>query len=208
MVWLVALIFAGVVVYGFIDTGQAFRVGGAVQVWSGILLKDASVMPPVMQWVPLLSALMLAFSQFAPEMASKRLKLTLHLPLAETKIMSAMLCYGLAVLVVVYLLAYIVLLTGLSLYYPSEVLMLAFLKSIPWFLGGLAGYLLASWICLEPVWRRRICNSVIAAACLSLFFIDAISGAYVPLLPWLAAIIVSGFSFPFYSACRFKEGRQ
>ena len=208
VIWLAGIIFTGMIIYSFIDMGQAFRVGGAVTTWSNVLLKDASILPSAIRWAPLLAALLLAFSQFVPEMVNKRLKLTLHLPLPETNIMSSMLCYGVAVLLALYLFVYAILLTGLAVYYPYEILMMMTAKSLPWFLGGLAGYLLAAWVCLEPVWRQRICNSFIAICALSLFFLDAPSGAYLPLLGWLAAIALAAFGFPFYSASHFKEGKQ
>jgi len=205
---LIGAIFAGIIIYSFINTGQTFRIGGSVQAWADIILKDAPVFPSIIQWLPLLTALLLAFAQFVPEMTNKRLKLSLHLPMPETKIISTMLCYGLVILVIIYLITYIILITGLSFYYPQEIRILAFWKSLPWFIAGLTGYLLATWICLEPVWSQRIYNAFISICILALFFIRAQSGAYLPLLYVLAIIVIIGFGLPFYSATRFKEGKQ
>lgn len=205
---LIGAVFAGIIIYSFINTGQAFRIGGAVQVWADIILKDASIFPSVMQWLPVLTGLLLAFAQFVPEITDKRLKLSLHLPMSEAKIVSAILCYGLMVLVLTYLITYGILMTGLSFYYPTEIKMIAFWKSLPWFLAGLTGYLLGTWICLEPVWRQRIYNAFISACVLALFFINAQSGAYMPLIPVLVIITIICFGLPFYSTARFKEGKQ
>lgn len=208
LIFLIGIIFAGAIIYTFINIGQTFRVEGSVQAWADIILKDAPVFPLILQWLPLLAALSVSFAQFIPEIMNKRLKLTLHLPMPETKIISIMLLYGLLMLVIAYLLTYAVLMSGLSFYYPSEIKVAAFEKSLPWFAAGIAGYLLAAWVCLEPVWKQRICNAFISVCILSLFFIKALSGAYFTLLPFLLIIIIVCYGMPFYSTARFKEGKQ
>ena len=208
LVLLISIIFVGIVIYTFINIGQAFRVDGAVQVWGGIILKDASIFPSILQWLPVLVAVALSFAQFVPEISSKKLKLTLHLPMAETKIVSAMLYYGLCVLLAIYLLTYIALMLGLSFYFPHEIRIMAFWASLPWFAAGIVGYLLGAWVCLEPVLRQRICNGIISVCILSLFFIRAQSGSHLPLLPFLLIILIIAYGAPFYSAARFKEGKQ
>lgn len=208
MVYLSAVIFICIIIYSLINTAQVFRLEGAVQAWSGAILKDAPVLPPFVQWAPFLTALMMAFMQFVPEMNNKRLKLTLHLPRPESRIMSAMLSYGLSVLTVIFLITYIILMILFSIYYPAEILKLVLWKSLPWFLGGLTSYLLAAWICIEPVWRQRIFNTIISVCLLSIFAISAQSGAYIPMFIILIVAALVSFTFPFYSAIRFKEGWQ
>lgn len=208
IILLIGVVFAGIIIYTFINTQQAFRIGGAVQVWADIIIKDALVLPYIIKWIPLLAALLLAISQFAPEMVDKRLKLSLHLPIPDTQIITAMLCYGLLVLLGIYAITYVVLAVGLSLYYPIEIEIQAFWKSLPWFIAGFTGYLLASWVCLEPVWRQRISNAFISICILALYFIGVQSGAYIPLLPVLIVILIVCFGLPFYSTIRFKEGQQ
>lgn len=201
-------LFVGFVVYTFINTAQMFRVSGAVEVWNTIITKDMPLLSGAMQWLPALMGLMLALSQFVPEMTNKRLKLTLHLPLRENRILSTMLVYGVSVLLVVFLLVYASLAIGFSTYYPSEIIMGMVWASLPWFLGGLCSYLMGVWVCLEPVWRFRIFYAVAGVCLCSLFFIKAGSGAYIPMLPYLIVFTIVCFTFPFYSAARFKEGAQ
>lgn len=208
IVLLIGLIFAGIIVYSFIHTAQSFRVGGPVQVWADIILKDAPVLPPFIQWLPVMTALLLGFTQFVPEMSNKKLKLSLHLPLSETRIVTSMLCYGLLVLTASYVVTYVVIMTGLSHYFPTEIRMAALWKSLPWFIAGLAAYPLAVWICIEPVWRQKIFNALITLCILALFFITAPSGAYLPVMPVLLIVAVICFGLPFFSTARFKEGKQ
>ncbi|MDD2437000.1 MAG: hypothetical protein PHG27_05460 [Massilibacteroides sp.] len=208
MISLLSFVFLAFVTYAFINTGQWFRVGGAVEVWSSVILKDLFILPSWIDTLPLLAGLLLGFSQFVPEMTDKRLKLTLHLPLPEFKIIATMLAYGLFVLFLLFLATCVILQIGLSFYYPHEIMMSMNLKIAPWLLAGLTGYLFSAWICLEPVWKQRVFNALIAICILMLFHFEERSGAYVPFLPWLAGFTVISFSFPFYSAARFKEGAQ
>lgn len=184
-----------------------FRIGGATEVWADTILKDLSVLSK-MQWLPLVLSIIFGLSQFAPEMSNKRLKLTLHLPIPENKIMFSMLAFGLTSLLAIYVVVYIVIMGGLSLYYPAEILLSMFKASLPWFLAGLIAYLFVAWVCLEPVWKQRVFNSLIAIYAITFFMITAKSGALVPFMPYLIVTILVVYLFSFYSMCRFKEGAQ
>ncbi len=46
------------------------------------------------------------------------------------------------------------------------------------FLAGFAGYLLVSWICLEPTWKRRVLNLIIAALIFRVYFLAPGAEAY------------------------------
>lgn len=58
---------------------------------------------------PLLAGLLLAIVQFVPEMQQKRLKLTLHLPYPQNRMLMLMLIAGLSELIVIYLIDYLIL---------------------------------------------------------------------------------------------------
>ena len=207
VILLLVLLFAGFIAYTFIDIAQMFRVSGAVAVWSNIILKDIVLLPNI-KWLPLIAGLFLAITQYTPEMIDKRLKLTLHLPLPENKIIIIMLAYGLLVLTALYLVSYLVIMGGIGYYFSGELVTSSFYLTIPWFIGGYAGYLLATWIIYEPVWKQRIFNAIISICTLMLFYIDGKSGAYIPFIPYLLLILILSFSFLFYSTARFKEGAQ
>lgn len=207
VLFLAIIVFACFIIYTFINVGQIFRVSGAVAVWTDTMLKDISLLPK-MEWLPLIFSILFGASQFVPEMVNKRLKLTLHLPLPENKIMYAMLFYGIICLLLLYAAIYAVLIIGMGMYYPAEIVLSMFKLSLPWFLAGLIGYLFVAWICLEPVWRQRIFNSLIAICAINFFMIAAKSGAYVTFIPYLVVLIIVAYTFPFYSMSRFKEGAQ
>lgn len=208
VILLLGIILLALIIYSFINTGQMFRIGGAVQTWTNIILKDMPFLPEVIKWFPLLAGLLLGLVQFIPEMTDKRLKLTLHLPLPEGKILSSMLIYGIISLLILYLLFYLILFFGLQVYYPAEIIKVMNWQIIPYLLGGIGSYFFAAWICLEPTWRQRVFNTLAAIAGISLFYMDAKPGAYVTFIPFLITFVVIGFLFPFYSTSRFKDGAQ
>ena len=208
IIFLIGIMLAAIFIYTLVNTEQVFRISGHVQVWSNIILKDASILPDIAKWFPLFAGILLGLVQFIPEMTDKRLKLTLHLPLPESKIILLMLLYGIVVLFAVYFLMYAILSVVLSFYYASEIIASMTWQVSPYVLGGLISYIFAAWICLEPLWRLRIFNALTAICGLYLFFMDAKQGAYMTFLPYLVVIVIAGFCFPFYSAARFKDGAQ
>jgi hypothetical protein len=186
---------------------EVIRSLGIVAYWESIIQKDA-VLFPYFEYLPLLAGVLLAITQYVPELQFKRLKLTLHLPLGENKILLTMLLYGFGVVLLFVLFTLPLLLFGLSRSFPREIVYASFENLLPWFLAGLASYLIASWICLEPQWKQRILNVIPGICGLSFFFIRAKSGAYQPIDPYLVGFVVVAFFFSFYSTARFKEGVQ
>lgn len=201
------VIFTAFLIYIFINIQEMFRVSGATGVWTDVILKDINLLSKL-QWLPLLLGLLFGLSQFIPEMSNKRLKLTLHLPMSERKITFVMLMYGVLSLLGLYCMVYAVIVSALRIYFPAEIVWVMFCSSLPWFMAGLIGYLLVVWVCVEPVWRQRVFNSLIAVYALTFFMITARSGAFVPFIPYLSVATLVVFFFTFYSMCRFKDGAQ
>jgi hypothetical protein len=207
VIGLLAIIFTGVGLFSFMKMGEEIRSAGMALFWETIIQKDV-VLFPYFEYLPLLAGFLLAITQYVPELQFKRLKLTLHLPLPENRIVFAMLAYGFSVALTFIVLSLPLLLLGLSLSFPSEIVWASFGKILPWFLAGPASYLLTAWICLEPQWKQRILNAMSGIVALSFFFIKAKSGAYLPFIPFLTVFIILAFAFSYYSKNRFKEGIQ
>lgn len=162
----------------------------------------------MLKYIPLVSGLLLGFSQYVPEMINKRLKLTLHLPWSENKIILSHLFYGFLVLLVLFLLSYLMLLGIIRYYFAWELMITTFWVSIPWLAGGFAAYLLSAWISLEPNWKQRAFNTLIAGTTLSLFYLEGKQGSYSSFISYLLITLFLFIAFSFYSAARFKEGEQ
>ena len=90
----------------------------------------------------------------------------------------------------------------------SELVARILLTALPWYLAGLTLYLLTAWICLEPTWKRRLANLLIAVGVCRIFFLSDTPQAYDGMLPWLALLLVCSLFFPLLSVYRFKQGCQ
>lgn len=202
---IILLVFTGVVLYSFVNISQNLRVGGVNSVWDMIVQKGVFYFGYI-KYLPLMAGILLAITQYAPEMTNKRLKLTLHLPLAESKIMLSMLSFGIINLAIIFLLVYSVIYFGTLSYFPAEIAYWNAIITLPWLLGGLTTYLLTAWICIEPVWKQRILNSIIAILIIAVFYFEATPGAYTPSMIYLIGITVLSTVFSFYSLARFKDG--
>ncbi|MDR0667011.1 MAG: hypothetical protein LBF90_00130 [Prevotellaceae bacterium] len=199
------LVLAGVIAYTLIAMSTELRVLGAGVVWESLIQKGITHFDDL-KYLYLLAGMLLAAVQYAPEMTNKRLKLTLHLPLPEYAIILTMLLFGLLSLTAIFLLTYGAVSVGINSYYPVEIAQWNLAAILPWLWGGLAAYLLTTWICIEPIWRQRLFNGVLALCLLELFYFDELPGAYTSLMPWLAALCLCSIAFIFYSVARFKEG--
>jgi hypothetical protein len=199
------LVFAGIIAYTFIIMSTELRVLGAGVVWESIIQKGITHFD-YLKYLFLLAGILLAVVQYVPEMINKRLKLTLHLPLPEYRIVFSMLLFGILSLAVLFLLVYGAVSIGVNSYYPVEITQWNLAAILPWLCGGFAAYLLTTWISIEPVWKQRLLNIVIALCLLRLFYFDEIPGAYTPLLPYLILFCILSMAFTFYSIARFKNG--
>ena len=147
-------------------------------------------------------------AQFAPELSRRSLKLTLHLPQSPLRSTYQMLACGVTLLLWHTLLYIGVLFIGLQGVLAYELLAYVLSATLPWILAGFLGYLLMSWILLEPTWRRRILYTLIAVLLMRLCFISPTAGAYAPFLPTLLIYTILSSTLVWLSVSRFKEGRQ
>lgn len=204
---IIVVAFAGVIGYSFMNISRSLRVAGADHIWFMIIQKELTF-ADFIKYIPLFAGLVLALAQYVPEMVNKRLKLTLHLPMREGRIFSTMLIFGICGLLCIYAISLLVLCIGLNSYFCPEIAAWSLSVTYSWFLGGIMTYLLTVWICLEPVWKQRIFNALIAVPTVFLFYFDEKPEAYNPFMLCLFALIVAGFTFSFRSLIRFKDGEQ
>ena len=173
-----------------------------------ILLSRDTVFIEVLTYVPLAIGVLMAVVQFVQEMQQKRLKLTLHLPFPQRRMVTLMLSSGLVQVLGIFLLNYAVLWIYLQSILAPELVSRILLTALPWYLCGLTGYLLAAWICLEPTWYRRIVNLLIAAGVIRIFYLGTTPEAYNCFLIGLVLYVVVIVLLPQLSVARFKQGCQ
>ncbi len=204
---IILLVLAAVTAYAFIGIARDIRLNGYGEVWEMILQKGVTHFN-YLKFLPLLAGIVLALSQYVPEMTNKRLKLTLHLPLPEFRMLLTMLLFGIVSLSILFLLTYLTINFGVKNYFSHEIAAWNLASVHPWLWSGLAGYLLTAWVCIEPVWRQRIFNAVMAVVILSLYYFRATPGSYAGFLPFLILLAVLCGLFSYYSLIRFKDGEQ
>ena len=201
---ILSLVFVG---YALLQLQRVIGFKGVGHLWEILLSRD-TVFIEVLTYVPLAIGVLMAVVQFVPEMQQKRLKLTLHLPFPQRRMVTLMLSSGLVQVLGIFLLNYAVLWIYLQSILAPELVSRILLTALPWYLCGLTGYLLAAWICLEPTWRRRLLYGAVAACVLRLFFLAPAPEAYDGFLPWLTLCTLCTASWSWWSVVRFKEGRQ
>lgn len=202
-----ALFLAGFTAYALLRVQRVITFKGAAHIWEVMLEKEV-VFVDILQYLPVLLGVLLALVQFIPEMTHKRLKLTLHLPFPQRKMILLMMGVGLAALAVLSAVQAFVLWCYFHTLLAPELVSRILLTSLPWYLAGLALYPLAAWVCLEPTWRRRVADILVAVGVCRLFFLSDTPQAYDGMLPWLLALLLCVLFFPLLSVYRFKQGCQ
>ena len=202
-----ALFLAGFTAYALLRVQRVITFKGAANIWEVMLEKEV-VFIDILQYLPVLLGVLLALVQFIPEMTHKRLKLTLHLPFPQRKMILLMMGVGLAALAVLSAVQAFVLWCYFHTLLAPELVSRILLTSLPWYLAGLALYPLAAWVCLEPTWRRRVADILVAVGVCRLFFLSETPQAYDGMLPWLLALLLCVLFFPLLSVYRFKQGCQ
>lgn len=202
---MLVLLTLGVQAYSFIEINHNIRLNDAVNEWYMYLFMDSGL-PSVTQALPLLSGIILALVQFVPEMVNKRLKLTLHLPADEGRIISCMLEYGYLVLALMFAMTTLIYVVGLSFIFPFEITERMLARLLPAFVSGFSAYGLAAWICFEPKWRQRVLNTFVSVGLLSVLFVSSQSAVYVHFGIGLLVLILASLVFPYFSVLRFKHG--
>ena len=196
--------FAG---YAMLRLYRALGMMGAGHIWE-VMVTCNAVFVEQMEYVPLLAGLLLAVVQFAPEMHRKCLKLTLHLPVSALRATGTMLLFGVAALTVVSGTSLALVAGAASPVLPHELVANIVGTLMPWYAAGLAAYLFAAWVILEPTWKRRTVNILMAVLLLRIFFLAPVPRAYAGFLPVLLALTLLSASLAWLSVVRFMAGRQ
>lgn len=155
--------------------------------------------------IPLIVALLVGVSQYIPEVLSRRIKLTLHLPRKETPMLYTMVLYGFLVILALMLL-FMALFFSLDAYFTTaEMHANALNLFILWIMKGLTTYFFVAMIAMEPRWLYRFFYAIFVWYTLDLFSYENNVSRMYPL--WIAIIAVASMSM-IYTANRFKIGEN
>lgn len=193
--------------YSLLNLAKVVEFRGADILWSTLVFKE-TVLIEQLKYLPALAGAVLSVAQFLPEMTRKRLKLTLHLPYPQGKMIALMAMYGMAAVTLLSLLQALVIGIVLGRWIVSELVVRVLVTAAVWYLAGWATYLWMAAICLEPTWRMRIVLLLILAGLVWLLFLSGIPEAYNDFLPWLVLYVLCGVVLLYHGVARFKEGLQ
>lgn len=204
---LMGIVSAGFTLYAILRIARVVSFKGAEHLWA-ILLTRETVFIETLTFLPLICGILLAIVQFVPEMTQKRLKLTLHLPYPQQKMIFMMLGIGLLLLSVLFGAQNLVLAGYLQSIVPAELVSRILLTSLPWFICGLSAYLFTAAVCLEPAWQMRAVNALVFAGTARLHFLSTTPEAYNSFIGLLFCVAICTALLPLRSVGRFKEGCQ
>lgn len=200
----VAVIFTS---YTILNLAKVVEFRGAATLWGAMVAKDALLVDSL-RYIPLLIGGLLAIVQFVPEIVQKRLKLTLHLPYPQGKMIECMYWAGMSVLAVIFVLQGAAVAYGLSQWVVCELVSRTVVSVAVWYLAGFAAYTWIAAACLEPVWKTRVVIVLVLAGLFRLLFISSTPEAYSGIMPGLVVFVLCGQVMIFHSISRFKEGVQ
>ena len=201
------LVFAGFTGYTMLNLSKIVQFNGGAAVWSALITRD-TVLIEALRLLPAIAGALLAVVQFLPEILQKRIKLTLHLPYPQGKIIFMMYLFGLTVLLAVFACQLAATGAVLSKWIVWELNARIIATSLVWYLAGFATYIWVAAICLEPTWKFRVILLIILAALLHLMFLSKVPESYNGFLPWLIVYVFAGQALIYHSIARFKEGMQ
>lgn len=196
----------GVVVYIFLSLRSSFVSAGGVTYLSMLMTYKIQFFS-LYRYIPLVMALLIGLSQFLPEVTDKRIKLSLHLPVKNLKIIYAMVLYGFTLLLLTLLPGLLLFVALTSVYLPAEIVTPALYTLCPWVLAGCCAYFLMAMIALEPMWKFRFLYLLVSYKILTLFLMDYAYGNAVTLIPVLVAITCISSVAPIYTSYRFNKGQ-
>ena len=203
---------AGVCVILYIFAGVENRITliGAKNYMLRVLYDDPQVIYySSMRYVPLLMALCVGITQWIPEVAHRRIRLTLHLPAGKNRLVITMAGFGIAMLTVGNLLFAALLLLFNMQVFPWEITAPVMASIVPWLLGSYAAYGFIALIAMEPNRWRQLIYTVIGWYVTGLFITGVkMHGAYAGCTPVLAITALAVSCLVLYSAYRFYKGER
>lgn len=206
LILLLCAIFFALLGYTWLNISSDFRSNGAVEIWGAAISAKYSLIPSILYYFPLVCGALIGLLQFSSEITNKRLKLTLHLPIKESRVMAALYLFGALITLSLSFLLFTISLLILSVYFPSEILIMTLPYLLLYSILGLSIYFIAAYIVVEPVWRRRVGAILISMGAIWAFFQDGIPNLYGLLfLLFISSLLVAA---AYLSASRFKDGAQ
>ncbi len=199
------LLGVGLLIYMYLSTAELFRVRGAVEIWGAAIEGKLAIASVWLYLYPVVVALGLSLLQYSSEIRDKRLKLTLHLPHSEAKIVGGLYGFGWSVMTLFSMVFFGLFYTVLSIYYPEEIMQIEAMRFFGYYLVAVGLYFLVAWIVIEPIWRRRIVGFLSGIVLLWFFYGSQLTSLGFSALLALDILLIGA---AYTAVVRFKDGAQ
>ena len=214
--WLkVKWIYIGLTILGLLVIGRIFLkvqhdmlFNGSSNLWYFVLFQGYAYYGDVLKFIPLIIGLGIGVAQYVPEILSKRIKLTFHLPLNENKALFMMLSFGFLCLLLSYALMYGSFIGLSHHFFASEIVKTANISIISWFLAGFSAYFLVALVIMEPIMKYRLFYLIVTYFFIIIFMESQVPGGFEP-INWKLTILTLMTSVSLlFSAYRFRKGEM
>lgn len=197
-----------IVIYIFLNVDNGVRMNGGFNYLMKVLygIPQENYYRTWIMYVPLLVALCVGLPQYIPEVLDKRIKLTLHLPINNTKALYHMVLFGFFSLIITYLVVFGLFFVLNNRYFPFEESMAVLLSMTPWLLGGIATYFMIAMIALEPNLLYQILYSIVTYYLVKQFFVGYEHADTRNLIPILAVLAFTPCMGLLFTSDRFIKG--
>ncbi|TWI74193.1 hypothetical protein LZ24_01133 [Desulfobotulus alkaliphilus] len=159
-----------------------------------------------LRYLPLITGLVLAAAQFMPEVSGRRMRISLHLPMDQNRMLFLCLLAGLFHLGVLAVLDLLLTAAILLWYFPHELALASLPTLLPWINAGFIAYLGAVHLLLEPSWPRRVFYALVFTALSSLHFAGSGYGWLTPALPFFLLLSPLALLGVLDTGRRFRQG--
>lgn len=157
------------ILYIFLNVSHGIEINSPVNFWAFVIYKKYPFASDLV-YLPFIIGLVIAIVQFYPEINSGRLKLTLHLPMKENKILISMVLIAGGLLLMLFCLNLLLFDIISNSFFPYEITNSNLMVLIPSYIAGMIGYFATATVMVEPVWSRRIPQIIFFGGLISILF--------------------------------------
>lgn len=160
----------------------------------------------IFKFLPSIFAVIIALSQFLPELSNNKFRIVLHLPLNQNKMLFLYLSVGFLLLSILNISILLAIYFVSKSFYPHLISISATINAIPWILASYILYNAMVAIMLEPFWKRKAFLCVLFFILISMLFLNKEYEAYNNVMLIYILITLISFFIPALSLFRFKNG--
>jgi len=198
------------VAYIFLDVDSSVRQNGPFNYLMSVLygIPQGNYYIRIIRFLPLIAAVAIGFAQYVPEVLDKRIKLTFHLPMRNSRAIFLMLLYGFCAILMIYLFIFGAFFILNNHYFPWEETRAVLVSVTPWMLGGFAAYFMIALIAMEPRLIYQFLYALVAYFLVVQFYVGHEHGDTVRIIGKLAVLALMPAVGIFFSMQRFIKGER